>query len=206
MTDHFLLLRQPRQPWLELDPLKELFLRLSAEVHPDHCHAASEAIKDSANERFAELNAAYGCLRDLKSRLLHLLELELGASPKDIQRIPPGTMDLAMEIGQTCREVDDFMVARAKVSSPMLKVQVFQRGMEWTDKVTALQQKVNAKLDELMAELQTMNRVWESAPALGTPGRAAALSLDRLELIYRALSYIGRWTQQLQERLVQLAI
>ena len=205
MTDHFLLLRQPRQPWLEVDPLKELFLRLSAEAHPDHCHGASEAVKDSATQHFAELNAAHGCLRDLKSRLLHLLELELGASPKDVQRIPPGTMDLFMEIGQTCREVDDFVAARAKVSAPMLKVQMFQRGMEWTDKLTALQRKVNAKLDEFMMELQSMNRVWETAPAVGTAGRVAALPLERLEQIYRALSYIGRWTQQLQERLVQLA-
>ena len=31
------------------------------------------------------------------------------------------------------------------------------------------------------------------------------LPLDRLEQIYRALSYVGRWTEQIQERAVQLA-
>ena len=81
----------------------------------------------------------------------------------------------------------------------------FQRGMEWTDKLQALQQRINARRDELSAELQQMNAVWESAPAVGSPQRAAALPLERLEQIYRVFSYIARWSEQIQERNVQLA-
>ena len=110
-----------------------------------------------------------------------------------------------MEVGQICRDVDAFLAQRGNVTSPLLKVQMFERGMEWTDKLQALQQRINARRDELTGELQQMNAVWESAPAIGLPERAAALPLERLEQIYRVFSYIARWSEQIQERNVQLA-
>ena len=205
MTDSFALLNEPRRPWLDAGALKQKFLPLSSAVHPDRFHSASEAEKQLATARYAELNAAYNTLREPRDRLLHLLELELGAKPSDIQRIPPGTMDLFVEVGQLCRDVDSFFAQRGHVTSPLLKVQMFERGMEWTDKLQALQQRINAKRDELTGELQQMNAVWESAPAVGSPERIAVLPLERLEQIYRVFSYIARWSEQVQERNVQLA-
>jgi DnaJ-domain-containing protein 1 len=196
MVDNFALFNESRRPWLDPEALKQKFLKFSAEVHPDRVHNASEAEKESANKRYAELNAAYNCLREPKERLLHLLELETSAKPKDVQRIPPGTMDLFVEVGQTCRDADAFIAERSKVTSPLLKVQLFEKGMEWTDKLNGLQQKINAKRDELFAELQTMNAAWETG---------SALPLERLEQIYRILSYVARWTEQIQERIVQLS-
>lgn len=197
MTDYFSLLNEPRCPWLDADELKTRFLELSSRVHPDRFHGGEESEKAEAGRRFAELNTAYQCLRDPKDRLLHLLTLELGDKPKDVQRIPPGTMDLFMEVGQTCRDADAFIAERGQVTSPLLKVQMFQRGMEWTDKLSAIQQHVNGKRDELFAELQSMNAAWESG---------ATKPLERLEQIYRVLSYVTRWTEQIQERVVQLAM
>lgn len=205
MNDAFASLSEPRRPWLDAEALKQKFLALSSEVHPDRVHSAADAEKQAANARYAELNAAHNTLREPRNRLLHLLELESGAKPSDIQRIPPGTMDLFVEVGQLCRDVDAFLAERAKVTSPLLKVQLFERGMEWTDKLQALQQRINTKRDELARELQQMNPIWESAPPVGSPQRAAALPLERLEQIYRVFSYIARWTEQVQERVVQLA-
>ena len=205
MNDAFALLSEPRRPWLDAEALKQEFLALSSEVHPDRVHSASDVQKQAANARYAELNAAHNTLREPRERLLHLLELERGAKPSDIQRIPPGTMDLFVEVGQLCRDVDAFLAERAKVTSPLLKVKMFERGMEWTDKLQALQQNINAKREELAAELQQMNPVWESAPPISSPERAAALPLERLEQIYRVFSYIARWSEQIQERNVQLA-
>jgi len=205
MQDSFFLLNEPRRPWLDAEALKQKFLPLSSAVHPDRTHDAPEAEKQKTHERYAELNTAYNTLREPRDRLLHLLELEQGAKPADIQRIPPGTMDLFVEVGQLCRDADTFLAERRNVTSPLLKVQMFERGLEWTDKLQALQQRINAKRDELSAELQSMNAVWESAPAIGSPQRAAALPLERLEQIYRVFSYIARWSEQIQERTVQLA-
>lgn len=206
MTDYFTLLDEPRRPWLEPDEIKAHFLERSREVHPDRFHNRAEDEKRSASQRYTELNTAYQCLTDPKERLQHLLTLELGAKPKDIQRIPPGTMDLFVEVGQLCRDVDSFLEERAKVTSPMLKVPMFQRALEWTEKLQTVQQHVNQKRDELLRELQTMNADWDTAPAIGSPDRLAKLPLERLEQIYRVLSYATRWNEQLQERTVQLAL
>ena len=204
MTNNFSLFNEPRRPWLDPDLLKQKFLTLSAEFHPDKIHSASESEKSVAGKRFADLNAAYNCLREPKERLLHLLELE-GEKPKDIQRIPPGTMDLFVEIGQTCRNADSFLGEKSKITSPLLKVQMFEKGMEWTDKLNALQQKINSKRDDIFAELQKLNSVWDSAPPLDSTERKSVLPMERLEQLYRILSYIARWTEQIQERVVQLS-
>lgn len=206
MTDFFALFDEPRRPWLDLEALKKKFLARSAETHPDRYHAASEAGKQVVNQRYAELNAAYNCLREPKLRLLHLLELETGARPKDVQRIPSGTMDLAIEVGALCRDVDQFLAERAKVTSPLLKVQWFERSLEWTDRLNALQQRLQAKRVEREAELQTLAMQWDQAPPVGSPSRAEVLPLERVEQLYRAFSYLTRWAAQIQERLVQLAL
>lgn len=205
MTDNFALLDEPRHPWLDAELLKKKFLQFSSEVHPDKVHNASDAAKIAANKRYADLNAAYNVLRDPKERLLHLLEVELGEKPKDIQRIPPGTMDLFVEVGQTCRDVDTFLAEKSKVTSPLLKVQMFEKGMDWTETLNQLQSKINAKRDELSAELKEMNSIWTAAPAVGSRERSKGLPLERLEQIYRVFSYVARWTEQIQERVVQLA-
>src|SRR5438445_2111306 len=100
MTDYFALLDEPRRPWLDPEVLKARFLALTAEVHPDRVHGATETEKRTANQRYADLNAAYNCLREPKERLLHLLELERGKKPEEVQKIPAGMMDLFAEIGQ----------------------------------------------------------------------------------------------------------
>lgn len=205
MTDYFALLDEQRRPALDAEMLKRKFLQLSNDFHPDRVHSASEEQKQRATLRYAELNSAHNTLREPRDRLLHLLELESGAKPKDVQRIPPGTMDLFVEVGQLCRDVDAFLTERSKVTSPLLKVQMFERGMEWTDKLQALQQRINAKRDELTDELRKMNAQWDAAPPVGSPDRAAALPLERLEQIYRIFSYVARWTEQINERVVQLA-
>jgi curved DNA-binding protein CbpA len=205
MTDYFALLNEPRRPWLDLDELRAKFLALSGQAHPDKFHASGEAEKLNANKKFAELNMAYNTLRDPKERLGHLLQLELGAMPKDIQRLPSGTMDLFLEVGQLCRDADAFLSEKAKVTSPLLKVQTFQKGMEWTDKLSALQQKISALYQNLLDELKTMNESWASIPE-NDKDRPRRLPLERLEQIYRALSYFRRWTEQVQERQVQLSL
>lgn len=205
MTDAFALLSEPRRPWPDTDALKARFRQLSAEVHPDRVHTASAADKEAANHRYADLNAAFNLLREPRERLLHLLELEAGTKPGDIQRIPPGTMDLFVEVGQMCRDTDELLKRKQAAESPMVKLRLMQEGVEWLDRLQALQGRVNARRDELVAELTQMNAVWDSAPAIGSPGRPGALPLERLEQIYRAMSYVARWTEQLQERLFQLA-
>ena len=199
MTDYFALLNEPRRPWLEPELLKEKFLALSARFHPDRVHNLGEAERAAAQERYTELNAAYNSLREPKERLEHLLELELGALPKDVQRIPSDLMDLSLEVGKACREADDFLAEKAKVTSPLLQVTFFERGEEFADSLRRLRQRVNSLEDQLTGELQRIDAAWQADAA----GRKALL--PRLEELYRLFSYFARWSAQIQERVVRLS-
>lgn len=204
MTDHFALLDEPRRPWLDASALKTKFLARSAEVHPDRVHSAPAAERAAAQERYTALNAAFNTLREPKDRLQHLLELESGAKPGNIQSTPPELMDLFFAVGQLCRDVDFFLLEKGRANSPLLNVKMFRRAMEWTDQLNALQQRLNAQRGELESALQALNENWATAPT-ELAARRAALPLARLEQLYRTFSFLSRWSGQLQERLVQLA-
>jgi curved DNA-binding protein CbpA len=203
--DNFALLGQTRRPWIDPDTLKAAFLEISARAHPDRVPAATSTEREAATRRYAEFNAAYNCLRDPKQRLLHLLELELGAPPANVQDIPPGTMDLFMEVGQNCRQADGILAGKARPASPLLQAQWFEQGTACAEKLGALQQRIHLRRDELLAELKAMNAAWNAAPPPASPARAGALPLRRLEEIGRELSYITRWSAQIHERIAQLS-
>ena len=205
MTDCFELLQEPRRPWLDANALKARFLELSAAAHPDRVHGGTESERAHANARSAELNAAYNTLRESRDRLFHLLELERGAPSRDIQRIPAGTMDLFVEIGQCCRDADTFLATNPNSESPMLKLQRMRQALEWSDRLMALQRQVNLRREVLETTLRGLNAAWESAPPPSDPDRKNHLPLESLEDAARAMSYVSRWTSQLQERLGQLA-
>jgi len=203
--DNFALLGQLRQPWLDAVLLKSAFLEISARLHPDRVPAAGAEERAEAARRFAEVNAAYHCLREAKERLLHLLELESGAPPASVESVPPGTMDLCMETGRMCREADRFLAAKARAQSPLLAAPLFEQGLEWTARLQAAREQIQLRRDGLLAELQGMNAAWKSAPPPASPARAAALPLRRLEELCRTLGYLARCEGQVQERLAQLS-
>lgn len=205
MSDFFARLGEERRPWLDPEALKTNFLALSATVHPDRFHGQAVAEREEAGRHYSDVNTAYQALREARSRVLHLLELERGQKPRDIQRIPPGTMDLFVEIGQCCRDADAFLARRQETTSPMLKVALFRQGLDWAAKLQALQARVQERSRTLEEELQALNPVWAAAPPPGDAGRSSVLPLERLEDLYRALCYVTRWQAQIQERMVQLA-
>ena len=200
MTDHFALLNEPRRPWLEAEVLKQKFLALSAQLHPDRIHSASDGDKAAGSKQFAELNAAYNCLAEPKTRLLHLLELERGAKPRDIEQIPAALADLFAEVATDCRNTDRFLVEKKQATSPLLQVQLFERGQDWVEKLQGLQRRLNELREKLVNELKTLDQKWIAANADDRPEL-----LPRLEELYRLFGYFNRWNNQIQERIVQLS-
>jgi DnaJ-domain-containing protein 1 len=200
MTDYFALFNEPRRPWLDWDLLKQKFRALSANAHPDKTHSAIKSDKVAATKRFTELNAAFNCLAEPKSRLLHLLELELGAKPKDIQQIPSALADLFAEVAHTCRSTDSFLAEKSKATSPLVQVQLFERGQDWVEKLNVLQRKLNELRGQLTGELKSLDAEWISADAV-----SRKQILPRLEELYRLFGYFNRWNGQIQERVVQLS-
>jgi curved DNA-binding protein CbpA len=205
MTDYFALLGESRRPWIDPDALKNKFLSLSTQYHPDRVHEQGGQARQDANHKYAELNAAYQCLSHTKERLLHLITLESGASPRDIQRIPPGTMEYFMEVAQLCKQLDLFLTERKNVTSPLLKVRLFEQGLDWAEKVSALRKVLTGFSSRLEDELKSLNHVWDEQ-AGPSPARSQTLPLERLEQIYRTMSFLSRWDSHLQEKSVLLTI
>jgi curved DNA-binding protein CbpA len=203
MNDYFALLGLSRRPWLEPALLKERFLTLSGQLHPDRVRPA-RAEEGAAQRTYAELNAAYNCLREPNLRLRHLLQLELGAKPGEFQQIPPELMDLFMQVGQLCREADGFLKERDAATHALLRVQTFETGQEWTDKLKALRQTLSSEQETLIAEIKDIDAQWDLAGQPDSPYRSEVLR--RLEQLCRLLSYFTRWSGQIQERIVRLSI
>jgi curved DNA-binding protein CbpA len=162
-------------------------------VHPDRVHALPDPERKAAHERYTELNGAYHCLREPKERLRHLLELEIGRKPAQVQQVPEGLVDLFFEVGQATRAADEFLKRKASVTSPLLMVGLFDEGQNISERLAGLRDNLAARHHELIGELQALNVDWQQ-------------HLGRLETIQQTLSYLHRWTAQLQERIVQLAM
>lgn len=200
MTDYFALLDEPRRPWLEPEALKTKFLKLAAEIHPDRKHGAGKIEKAAANRSYAELNAAFNCLAEPKLRLLHLLELERGAKPKDIQQIPSVLADLFAEVAASRQNADNVLNEKDKAISPMLQVRLFERSQEQVEQLRALQTRLAGWHDKLVEELKLLDASWVSPTGDRTTG------LNRLEELYRLFAYFNRWNNQIQERIVRLSL
>ena len=203
MIDYFALLSQARRPWLDLDSLKQKFLALSTQCHPDRVHCANEEEKVVAQKCYTELNAGYNCLRDHKQRLLHLLELERGAKPSELQNIPADLMNLFLQVREVCQQADAVLAQKKTVTSPLLKVNLFERAQEQTEKLTAVQKEINSRQEQLGNELKAIDARWDDLGKDGGENREA--TLQKLEEIYRLASYFNRWSGQLQEHIVQLS-
>lgn len=200
VTDYFVLFDEPRRPWVEPDALKSKFLSLAAKAHPDKQNPANETEKLAANRNYAELNAAYQCLAEPKSRLLHLLELERGSKPADVQHIPPALADVFADVAATCRNADSFLQEKRKATSPLMQVQLFERSQEWIERLQALQSRLVELHGKLMNELKCLDTSWASALD------ERRLLLGRLEELYRLFAYFNRWNGQIQERIVRLSL
>jgi DnaJ-domain-containing protein 1 len=204
--DYFALLDQPRRPWLDPGGVNAKFLALSSEVHPDRVHNASAEEKTAANERFATLNTAFNCLRDSKTRVRHLLEIERGTKVDHLEQLPPEAADFYFSLGQLCREIDQFLSEKDEKASSLLKVQRFQIALSWMDKLEPKRAALHERRAQLDKEMKALNSCWEAAAAVGSAEREAALPLVELEQIYREWCYLTRWSEQVQERLVQLSL
>jgi DnaJ-domain-containing protein 1 len=194
MTDYFALLNFPRAPWLDANVVQARFLELSAPAHPDRVHSSGEAGVARANEKFAELNKAAAVLRDPKERLHHLIALETGAASAATQNIPDELIDLFSKVGALCRNVDQFIAERSRTHGPMLRAQLFVKGLEWSDGVADLQQQVHTVKSQAEGELQEIARAWPSQKPF-----------PRLAALAHVFAMTTKWESQLQERFAALA-
>lgn len=212
MTDCFALLGLTRQPWLDPDLLQQRFTALSTQFHPDKIAPAANDERARAADYFAELNLAYQTLRDTRSRLGHLIQLETGLAPGAVEKVSSEASNLFFEVSGLCRKVDQFLPEKAGATSPMLKAAHFAQSLDWTDRLQALQLVIQSLRQSAEEEAHRLNGLWapEGDAACPEPVEGAPPSkfeaVERLKALYSTLGYLNRWNAQLQERIVQLAV
>ncbi len=186
MTDHFASLGVACAPWLDPEKLKERFLALSAELHPDK----ASFDKKKAEAEFQQLNQSYQTLLNTRSRLLHLLELHGIPKPDHVQAIPPVALDLFSAIAEVTRQSDLLLKEKAASSSdsPMLKVQFFERALAGVESLQNLQNDVQARILKIETELRVL----------------PVTAIEALQHSAAALGFLERWRAQLQERAAAL--
>ena len=177
-------------PAVDLEALKDQFAKVTAESHPDKFQQAPEAERTAAEARYAGMNRAYQTLIDSRARLLALYEMTKGEKPRDVQRIPPGTMDLFIEVGQTCQELDKFLERRAAAGGALQKAALMGEQLNLQDALTTLGGKLGRLGETLETDLRALDARW----------RGGDKDLNALEAVYRKYSYLARWRQQLEER------
>jgi len=181
-------------PALDADALKERFARATSETHPDKFAQAPEEERLAVESRYTALNQAYQTLIDPRARLLALYELTKGEKPRDVQRIPPGTMDLFKEVGEMCQELDEFLERKKSTTGRLERAGLMSEELALQDSLVALRM----KLEQFGATVDT------EITALDARWRAGDKDLNALEAVYRKYSYLARWRQQLEEREIAL--
>ena len=203
MNDYFALLGEPRRPRLEPETLKEKFLQLAAKHHPDKLQNIPAGERQAGQESYADLNAAYQALREPKSRVQHLLQLERGEKPRDLQEFPAELTELFFQISGACRQADQTAAELRATPSALLKVPLFERSEEISEQIRGLLQELERRQNENLAALKHLDAQWDGPGAEESTKR---LLLDQLENIYRLLGFYSKWAESLRQRLLELAV
>lgn len=193
-SDYFAILGVPRLPWMDAALLKERFLALSSECHPDKVEDRTQSSID-----FATLNKAYQTLRNSRERILHLLELEHVASAPHVQSVPDVVLPFFPPVASLTKQLDEFLDRKKSAASPMLQVQLFEEGLDWTGKLQAFQPQLADAINALELELKELNAAYADV-------ETRASTLPRLARIAAALGFLERWQKQLQDRFNLLAL
>ena len=189
MTDYFALLEQPQRPWLDRDALKEIFHEKTLQLHPDAQHGAN----DSA--AFAELNEAYRTLRDPKLRLKHLLELHGAGNggangiPQQLQELFPAVSSV---ISQATAVTQKVTASGNALTRSLLQAELLRARLE-VDRVAETMSRLE---QSALDDLRTLDHTWDAA---------SADAMQTARELHAILTYVSRWSGQLEELRFQLS-
>jgi hypothetical protein len=192
-VNHFARLGFEPRPWLDPELLKQRFVELSAQTHPDK---AAPSDKAGSEKTFQQLNESYQVLRTTRSRLLHLLELSGLPKQEHVQNVPPDALEFFAEVAGITKDADTLIKEKSAAASPMLKVQIMERALDHASVIQFLQEKLRERIDIIEDRLKTLSTTWSEPPGAST--------LTELKESAAALGFLDRWTSQLQDRIASL--
>jgi curved DNA-binding protein CbpA len=183
IEDAFAVFGIGRRPLIDEPALKETYLRLAAERHPD--------ASGGEDEEFHLLQEAYKTLRDPATRLRHLLELTFPNYRKEGGHVPHAELFLragnAVQAARTVRQ--RFENASSALARALLSPEI----AEALRQIRGASRLVQTADDELAGQLEDMDRRWPDVPP------------DELSALATAFRFIARWKSELSEWEFQLS-
>jgi hypothetical protein len=176
MTDYFLLFDLPRRPRIDLDKLKEAYVRRTAR----HQEKQDDPVV---------LNEAFRILADPVSRLGHLLALE-SASLHD-RVISPEVERWFGRMAETVHRFDQTYYQLTQESLHLLRAVKLQSMQESLAVIEELTAGLSGLHESLLQQLREIDEGWPNNRSEAIP-RLAQLALD--------LTFTQKWSDELRER------
>lgn len=175
MTDYFALLSQPRRPRLNEGDLKSVYLRLSAEVHPD---------VGGNPERFRDVQEGYQILLRPALRLRHLLDLEFG---EGIALPASRHQEVFLQVGAAVQAARRAWQEHNAARSALARAVGVSGVRAAVGLLENAEDAVGVVLEEAGRDLDAVDADWP----LGESGRLVNLTSDWI--------YLSRWQGELSE-------
>jgi len=182
VTDCFAFFGLVRRPLLDEAVLKEKYLQLAAETHPDS--------QDGDEAQFRAVQEAYRTLLDPATRLRHLLELEFGTTQKTTL---PKHQDLFLLVGGVMQQAKTIQQHLEKSKSTLARALLAQDRNLVLKKLHDAAHSVNQARETLDCDLAALDTRWPEAGATELAELAAGLT------------FLTRWQFELAEMEFRLA-
>lgn len=173
--DYFSFLGLPRQLVIEPAVLERQFRDLSRRFHPDYFYNATPTERLASLERSSYLNDAYRTLRNLATRIEHLLAIE-GLQPVKSDeggaKVPPSLLEEVFALNEELDEIREGREAGADTERLRARLDAARKPIE-------------ARREEHERELQRLSGVWDSQEGAPAPKRRGTLEALRERLLER---------------------
>ena len=175
--DAFALFDLERRPLIDEGALKERYLRLAANRHPD--------APGGGDEEFQLLQEAYRVLREPAARLRHLIELEF---PNYVSASGPAPhAELFLRAGSAVQAARGVSQRFEKANSALARALLSPEIADALRQIRETGEVVRKADDELADELKALDARWPDVPP------------EALSALASSFKFLARWQEQLSE-------
>ena len=183
MEDAFAVFGIDRRPLIDEAALKETYLSLAADRHPD--------ASGGDDEGFHLVQEAYKTLRDPAARLRHLLELAFPNFKKESGHVPHA--EIFLRAGNAVQAARTVWQRFENTSSALARALLSPEIAEALRQIRAASGFVEEAEDDLEGQLGQLDTRWPD------------VSPDELSALATAFRFVSRWKSQLSEWEFQLS-
>lgn len=196
--NYFESLELPLSPFLDEELLKQNYLRLSSNAHPDRAKSGS----DKTELDPSVINEAFKQLSKMPTRLRHLLLLLTGEVPESLKQIPEAVGDRFMEVGEVLRQADALLREKpGEDAGELNRVLFLKKSLPIRGQMEKLQGQLHQDELVLMDRLSAYESSWGEDVLSVTEEW-----IDSLTLIYHEWTFLDKWRQQLGARLLECMV